>query len=101
MLTQIFAGPDLFSEVDSLVPKLEGADEQPLDEQPNTGPPEQPVTPRVVPSELPAGHTVVESPAVAPGCNSAMHPDIHNVPHNGDGWYVAYHAILPGTYYGV
>jgi hypothetical protein len=77
------------------MPKVEEVDEQ----QP-TLPPVQPDTPTPTVSELPLVPQTPE-PQIPASKSDDERSDEPNAPRHGDGWYVAYRAILPGTYYGV
>ena len=93
----MFAGSDPFSEVDGLILQAEEV----INEQKIT-PPQQPATPVAVVPELPLAPQVAGPPLDTASDDDGAKPfDGSSVPPNGDGWYVAYHAVLPGAYYGV
>ena len=97
-ISKMFAGPDPFPKVEALMSKLEEADE--LQQTP---PPVEPKTPVRVTPELP-----LASQGPKPSTTTSNVDDVNvnqsdkpSILRNGDGWYVAHCAILPGTYYGV
>lgn len=94
-LAHMFADRDPYSSVDLLV--LE-AEEFSIQQQ--IAPPEPPATPVPEAQRLPLAPQV-ESWNAASSCDGAGRLGGPSSPRNGDGWYVAYRAILPGVYYGV
>ena len=106
-LAQMFNGTDPFFNVDSLVLKQEEADNKQ-----QVTPVVKPTTPSPVLPKLPLALHVGESWNAASGAVAESSTSASNrngfrsmyrlsVPRRGDGWYVAYHAVLPGVYCGV
>lgn len=112
-VAQFFAGGDPFSNVQDLLPTPEEDDDQQDDEfgsQPSSPDLMMPDLPLASQGDDPSSATSVgEAPPSELPSNDTQEPSQSAVNHEGtgpsssptDGWYVAFHAVLPGVYFGV
>ena len=99
----MFARPDPFSGADALTLKQEEIDRQPAVPvtQPTTPVLEfakLPLAPRVIETQNTTADIVVGPSKFASNRDSGKSLCISNVSRRAGGWFVAYHAILPGVY---
>ena len=89
----MFVGPEPLFDLNESVPKEEDAYYSGQ------------VTPSTTP--VPTAPELPSNPQAAESLNATSNPEVlepsgeDTTPRDGDGWYVAFHAALPGTYYGV
>lgn len=102
-LTQMFAGPNPFPTLDGSVPQPER-----VDDSHETMPPAQPTTsvPAIQKRSQPLSIPQVSEPSSSASKRNASGSSLsqslrkYKVSRPGDGWYVAYNAVLPGVCYG-
>lgn len=102
-IVQMFDGPDPFSGVDALTLKEEEVNyQQPaapdIQSSPTLAFPKLSLTPQVTESWNTPLDDVAGPSKLASNRDGARSSCSFDVPRRANGWYVAYHAVLPGVY---